>query len=84
MKKHVLNLMEELNWLHATIIFLFLKLPTNAKLIDKLSHSSYMFRHYRVIVRELVVSTLPCYTIMSNAVAGNTYLLHGAESFLRS
>jgi len=27
-----------------------------------------MFRHYRVILRELVVSTLPGYTSMSNAV----------------
>ena len=40
-------------------------------LIDKLSHSSYMFRHYCVILRELVVSTLPSYTSMSNAIAHN-------------
>jgi len=33
----------------------FVHLPTNAQLIDKLSHSSYMFRH----------------TSMSNAVVGN-------------
>jgi len=36
----------------------------------KLSHS-YMFRHYRVILRELVIHTLPSYTSMSNAVVGN-------------
>ena len=31
-----------------------------------------MFRHYCVIIRELVVSTFPSYTSMSNAVVGNT------------
>jgi len=31
-----------------------------------------MFRHYRVILRELVVRTLPIYTSMSNAVVGKT------------
>ena len=35
-------------------------------------HFYYMFRHYCVILRELVVSTLPSYTSTSNAVAGNT------------
>jgi hypothetical protein len=30
-----------------------------------------MFRHYRVILRELVVITLPGYTSMSNAEVGN-------------
>jgi hypothetical protein len=39
-------------------------------LFHKLSHS-YMFRHYRVILRELVISTLPSYTSISNAVVGN-------------
>ena len=34
-----------------------------------------MFRHYCVILREFVVSTLPSYRSMSNAVVGNTYLL---------
>jgi len=52
--------------------FYFVQRPTNAQLIGKLSHSSYMFRHYCVILRELVVSTLPSYTSMSNAIAGNT------------
>jgi len=32
---------------------------------------SYMFRHYCVMVRELVVSTLPSYTSISNAAACN-------------
>ena len=31
-----------------------------------------MFRHYCIILRELVVSTLPSYTSVSNAVVGNT------------
>ena len=39
------------------------------QLFHKLTHS-YMFRHCRVILRELVVSTLPSYTSMSNAVVG--------------
>ena len=40
---------------------IFVQWPTNAQLIDTLSHS-YMFRHYCVILREFVVSTLPSYT----------------------
>ena len=43
----------------------------NTQLFHKLSHSSYMFRHYRVIHRQFAVSTLPSYTSMSNAVVGN-------------
>jgi len=39
--------------------------PTNAQLIDQLLHSSYISQHYCVIIRELVVSTLPSYTSMS-------------------
>ena len=54
------------------ILFYFVRSPTDVQLTDKLSHSSYMFRHYRVILRELAVSTLPGYTSMSNAVVGNT------------
>ena len=46
--------------------------PTNAQLFNKLSRSSYMFRQYHVILRELVVSTLLSYTSMSNAAVGNT------------
>jgi hypothetical protein len=54
-----------------TSLFYFVKWPTNAQLIDKLSHSTYMFRHYCFILREFVVSTLPSYTITSNAIVGN-------------
>jgi len=39
------------------------------QLFHKLSHY-YMFRHYRVILRQLVVNTLPSYTNMSNAAVG--------------
>jgi len=38
---------------------------------NKLSHS-YMFRHYRIILRELVINKLPSYTSISNAAVGNT------------
>jgi len=34
--------------------------------------TSYMFRHYRVILRELVINNLPSYTSISNAAVGNT------------
>jgi len=46
-------------------------LTTNALLFHKLSHS-YMFRHYRVIFKELVIDTLPNYRSISNAAVGNT------------
>jgi hypothetical protein len=52
-------------------IFYFVLWPTNAQLCHKLSHC-YMFRHYRVIIRELVINTLPSYTSISNAAVGNT------------
>ena len=48
------------------ISFIICTMTNKRKLIDKLSHS-YMFRHYCVILRELVVSTLPSYTSMSKA-----------------
>jgi len=31
-----------------------------------------MFRHYRVILRQLVINTLPSYSSISNAAVGNT------------
>jgi len=40
------------------------------QLFHKLSHC-YMFRHYRVILRQLVIKTLPSYTSISNAAVGN-------------
>jgi len=41
------------------------------QLFYKLSHCPYMFRHYCVILRQLVISTLPSYTSISNAAVGN-------------
>jgi len=38
-------------------LVIVIQLPTNAQLIDKLSHS-YMFRHYCVILRELDISAI--------------------------
>jgi hypothetical protein len=40
-----------------------------AKLFHKLSHP-YVFRHYRVILRDLVINTVPSYTSISIAVVG--------------
>jgi hypothetical protein len=52
------------------VIFYFLFWPINAQLFHKLSHY-YMFRHYRFILRKLVINTLPSYTSISNAAVGN-------------
>ena len=52
--------------------FYFVLWPTIAQLFHKLSHSSYMFRHYRVILRELLINTLPSCTSISKAAVGNT------------
>ena len=50
----------------STIFFLlFFKLPTNAQLFHKLLHS-HMFQHCCVILRGLVVSSLPSYTVHLN------------------
>jgi len=47
------------------ILYYFVLWPTNTQLFHKLSQS-YMFRHYRVIRRELVINILPSYTSISN------------------
>ena len=49
-----------------SVFFYFLPWPTNTQLFHKLSHF-YMFRHYRVILREIVINTSPSYTSISNA-----------------
>ena len=49
----------------------FVSWQTNAQLFHNLSHS-YMFQHYRVILRELVINTLPSHTSISNAAVSNT------------
>jgi hypothetical protein len=48
------------------IFHYLLLLPTNAQLFHQ-SSRSYMFRHYRTILRELVINALPSYTNISNA-----------------
>ena len=48
--------------------------PTNAQLSHKLSHSSYMFWHYRVILSEPVTNTLTSNTNISNAALGSREL----------
>jgi hypothetical protein len=58
--------------IHVPCIFYYFVLwPINAKLFHKLSYS-YVFRHYRVILRELVINTLPSYRSIANAAAGKT------------
>jgi hypothetical protein len=59
------------NTLYRSSFIILYNDPKNAQILHKLSHSSYMFRHYCVILRELVVSTLLSYTSMSNAAVGN-------------
>ena len=54
-----------------TPLHYFVQWPTNTQLFHKLSHC-YMFRHYRVILRQPVINTLPSYTNISNAAVGNT------------
>ena len=46
------------------IFYYFVQWPTNGQSIDKLSHSSYMFRHYCVILREFVVIVITCQLIL--------------------
>ena len=44
----------------------FFTMTNKCIIFHKLSHS-YMFRHYHVILRELVNNTLPSYTSISKA-----------------
>ena len=46
------------------IFYYSVQWPTNSQLFHKLSHC-YMFRHYRVILRQPVINTLPSYTSIS-------------------
>jgi len=46
-------------------------LKRTAQLFHKLLHP-YMFRHYSVILRELLINTLPSYTSISKEAVGNT------------
>jgi hypothetical protein len=61
--------------IHQTLFFIltlvphnfnyFVQRPINAQLIDRLLYCSCMFRHYCVILRELIDSTLLSYTSIS-------------------
>jgi len=60
--------------IHVPCIFYYFVLwPTNAQLFHKLSHS-YMFRHYRVILSELTINTLPSYTVISSTAGADWFL----------
>jgi hypothetical protein len=52
-------------------LLLFRTMTNKYTIISQISHS-YMFRHYRVILSELVINTLPSYTSVPNAAVGNT------------
>ena len=41
-----------------------------------------MFRHYRVILRELVINTLPSYTSILNIAVGNTIYNYGKMNLI--
>jgi len=41
-------------------------------IISQIITLSYMFRHYRVVLREPLINTLLSYTSISNAAVGNT------------
>jgi hypothetical protein len=41
------------------------------QLFHKLPHR-YLFRHYRAILRQPAINTLPSYTDIANAAVGNT------------
>jgi len=53
----------------------FVQWANKCKLFHKLSNC-YMFRHNRVILRDFVISNLPSYTSMSNAVVGRCKLFN--------
>ena len=57
-----------------SFFYYFVKWPTKAQLqlTYKLSRS-YMFQHCRVFLRQLVISTSPSYTSISNAAVGNKF-----------
>jgi hypothetical protein len=61
------NLEQNVRYEQQLLCKYFVQRSTNAQLIDKLSHSSFVFWHYWVIVRKLAVSILLRYANMSNA-----------------
>jgi len=67
---------------HVPFIFLyFVLLSTNAQLFHKLSHS-YMFRHYRVILREFVVNIFArLHEHLRNAIVGKLQIVLPTAAF---
>jgi hypothetical protein len=73
-----LNTLRAVILIHVLCIFYYFVIwPTKAQLFHKLSHS-FLFRHYRVILSELVINTWPSYTscIWNTCVNLARYLLH--------
>ena len=63
--------------------FLYVVLwPTNAQLFHKLSHF-YMFRHYRVNLKELVISTLPSYNTILYCITNSSRRMRWAVHVAR-
>ena len=54
-------------------LFILYNEPTDAQLIDKFSQSSYMFRHYFVILVELVVITMLLHKYLCNLANLNKF-----------
>ena len=55
------------------LFFLFCTMTNKCTIISQIiTHYFDTFRHYRVILSELVINTLPSYTSISNAAVGNT------------
>ena len=60
--------------MYRAFFIIFMLQPTKArlKLIYINYHAPYMFRHYRVIFRQLVFIASPSYISISIAAVGNT------------
>jgi hypothetical protein len=65
-----------MNWYH------FVQWKTNEQLFHKLSHC-YMFRHYRVILRKVIINTLPSYTDVNYYCHSNACEIRQPYSVLR-
>ena len=79
-KKHVITLcVQKVEFL---IFCYFVLWPTNAQLFHKWSHS-YNVWHYRVILRQPVINTLPSYTSISYAAVGNTITINLHKTYVK-
>ena len=71
--RRIQKITAKFTYLFLHYIYYFVPWPTNAQFFHKLSHS-YVYRHYHVILRELVMNSLPGYTRISNAVIDIWYI----------